>query len=105
MSIAGLELKQSSGTLRLAGQLDFRNAAVAYALVQRELQSGIDELDLGGLVNADSAALACLLAWRAGSNAAGRTLNLVAVPENLRALAQVSDVLQLLDSRQRVGGS
>ncbi len=104
MSIAGLELKQGGGTLRLAGQLDFGNAAVAFTSVQHQLQSGIVELDLGGLTNADSAALACLLAWRAESNHAGRTLNLVAIPENLRALAQVSDVLQLLDAPQRAGG-
>ena len=72
--------------------------------VRRALEQGVTQLDLAGLSHADSAALACLLAWRASAAEAGRALRLLAIPEGLRALAQVSDVLGLLDPASTAAG-
>ena len=96
MSGHGLTVLRDGDTLRLAGPLGFANAAAAWGEVKRQL-AGIRQLDLGGLAASDSAALACLLGWRAQAGMRGRNLRLVGVPAHLRALAQVSDVSRLLD--------
>ncbi|EQD60363.1 protein of unknown function, STAS domain protein [mine drainage metagenome] len=96
MSAAGLEVSVDGDVLRLAGRLDFGNAAAAYRTIGASLAAGIARIDLSALGQADSATLACLLAWRAQSEHAGRALVFSAVPESLRALAQVSGVDVLL---------
>jgi ABC-type transporter Mla MlaB component len=96
MSVAGLEVSVDGDALRLSGRLDFANAAAAYPAINARLGAGITRIDLGALGQADSATLACLLAWRARSECAGRALAYSAVPESLRALAQVSGVAGLL---------
>ena len=96
MSVAGLEIRVDGDALRLSGRLDFTNAAAAYRAISARLVAGITRIDLGALGQADSATLACLLAWRAQSARAGRTLVFAALPESLRALAQVSGVDGLL---------
>ena len=96
MSVPGLDLRIDGDTLRLSGRLDFGNAAAAYPAINARLGAGVTRIDLGALGQADSATLACLLAWRARSERAGRALAYSAVPESLRALAQVSGVAGLL---------
>ncbi len=91
-----------AGTLALAGTLGFANAAACHAQVARALHAdGITVLDLGGLERADSAALACVLAWIADRRAHGRALRVSALPEGLRALARVCEVEDLLDAAAR----
>ena len=104
MSATDLHAERQGDALRLSGRLDFGNAAAALVTVRRALEQGVTQLDLAGLSHADSAALACLLAWRASAAEAGRALRLLAIPESLRALAQVSDVLGLLDPASTVAG-
>jgi ABC-type transporter Mla MlaB component len=96
MSVAGLEVSVDGDALRLSGRLDFANAATAYRAIGARLVAGIARIDLSALGQADSATLACLLAWRAQSERAGRVLAFSAVPESLHALAQVSGVGVLL---------
>ncbi|WP_276964842.1 STAS domain-containing protein [Metallibacterium scheffleri] len=96
MSVAGLEVSVDGDALRLSGRLDFANAAAAYRAISTRLVAGIVRIDLSALGQADSATLACLLAWRAQSERAGRMLVLSALPESLHALAQVSGVDGLL---------
>lgn len=102
MSGSACRLQQpQAGTLALAGTLGFANAAACYAQVARALQDGIAILDLGGLERADSAALACVLAWIADCRGRGRVLQVSALPEGLRALARVCEVEDLLDAASR----
>jgi phospholipid transport system transporter-binding protein len=94
-----LTLGQPDGaTLALTGALTFATAARAYAEGGRALADGRQtRLDLGGLVHADSAGLACVLAFAAEASRAGRHLEVVNWPEGLRALAEVCDVAALLE--------
>ena len=104
MSSAELHAERQGDALRLSGRLHFGNAAAALVTVRSALEHGVTQLDLAGLSHADSAALACLLAWRASAADAGHALRLLAIPESLRALAQVSDVLGLLDPAGTAAG-
>lgn len=85
-------------TLALAGALTFATVARAFADAGRALAGGVQtRLDLGGLVRADSAGLACVLALAAAASRAGRELVVVHLPDGLRSLAEVCDALPLLD--------
>jgi phospholipid transport system transporter-binding protein len=87
-----------AATLALTGALTFATAARAYAEGSRALADGAQtRLDLGGLVRADSAGLACVLALAAEASRAGRQLEVVNWPEGLHALAEVCDVTALLE--------
>jgi phospholipid transport system transporter-binding protein len=91
-------LEAAEGRLRLRGELTFATAAGAYEQGLRLLLGGQapQRLDLGGLSVADSAGLACVLALMAAAREQGRTLVVEQLPDGLRALAQVSDVADLL---------
>ena len=103
MSDSACRLQQPrAGTLALTGTLGFVNAAACHAEVGRALHGGaIAILDLGGLERADSAALACVLAWIADRRAHGGSLQVSALPDGLRALARVCEVEDLLDAAAR----
>ena len=103
MSDSACRLQHSSAdTLALTGTLGFANAAACFAEVTRALHAdAIAILDLGGLGRADSAALACVLAWIADRRAHGRSLQVSALPDGLRALARVCEVEDLLDAAAR----
>jgi phospholipid transport system transporter-binding protein len=55
-------------------------------------------VDLAGVVHADSAALAVLLALRRRANADGRRLTFASVPPMLDSLARVYDLEEILAS-------
>ncbi|MGH8155861.1 MAG: STAS domain-containing protein [Rhodanobacteraceae bacterium] len=85
-------------TLALSGALTFATVKHAFAEAGRVLADGAQtRLDLGGLVRADSAGLACVLALAAAADRAGRRLDVVNWPEGLHSLAEVCDALALLD--------
>ncbi|HEX5353805.1 MAG TPA: STAS domain-containing protein [Rhodanobacteraceae bacterium] len=104
-SVDALTLDQPDrDTLALVGALTFTTAARAFGEGGRALTAGRQtRLDLGGLVRADSAGLACVLALAAFANRAGRRLRVVHWPEGLRSLAAVCDVVDLLDTPVATG--
>ena len=53
-------------------------------------------IDLGGVSEADSSALSLLLEWQRAAKARGFRIKYSGLPENLRSLAQVYGVLELL---------
>jgi phospholipid transport system transporter-binding protein len=84
--------------LAIRGALTFATAQRACADGERALAAGSQtNLDLAGVVHADSAGLACVVALAAAANRAGRRLRVVALPEGLRALAEVCGVAALLE--------
>jgi phospholipid transport system transporter-binding protein len=88
---------ESEGRLRASGELDFASAA-------RALRAGLDllpagrpcTLDLSGITTADSAGLAVLIEWLSVAGARGGTLAFESVPAQLRAIARISDLEELL---------
>ena len=53
-------------------------------------------IDLSGVTEVDSSALSLLLEWRRRALQAGRTVRYVNVPANLRSLAELYGITELL---------
>jgi len=53
-------------------------------------------LDLAGVEEADSSALSLLFEWQRAAKARGFQLNIVNLPQNMRSLAEVYGVLELI---------
>jgi phospholipid transport system transporter-binding protein len=89
--------RPAAGTLGVSGVLSFGTAAAALADIGAALAAGpVARLDLAGVVRADSAGLACVLAVQAEAERLGRPLAVVNMPDGMRALAQVCEVEALV---------
>ena len=96
---AALE-KLGEARYRIRGELSFAVAARLHGEGQRAFfgePARCVEVDCSGVSSADSAGLAVLLEWLAGASVAGRSLKFVGVPENLRAIARISEVESLIE--------
>lgn len=98
MSADAYQLQRpAAGTLGISGVLSFGTAAAALADIGAALAAGpVERLDLAGVVRADSAGLACVLAVQAEAQRLGRPLAVVNMPEGMRALAKVCEVETLV---------
>lgn len=92
------------GGFLLRGELTFATAAEALER-SRELFRGhaVIELDLSGVTAADSAGLALLLEWITWARGSARELQFHHMPEQLLAIAQISEVEDLLRRAERWG--
>ena len=85
------------GSYRVSGELTFATVSDALELSQPILHGSTDLiLDLSGVGSADSAGLALLIEWYRQASRATKAIRFVGVPSQLRALAKISDVDQLL---------
>jgi phospholipid transport system transporter-binding protein len=80
--------------LRASGEITYANAA--QVLTQLPEARGPVDVDLSGLLNADSATLAVLIAWSAHARERGAPLRYLNAPPALHNLARLSDVDTLL---------
>jgi len=98
---------QSTGEGRflVRGELTFATAEEALER-SRKLFRGhaVIELDLSGVTAADSAGLALLLEWITWARGNARELQFRHIPGQLRAIAQISEVEDLLRRAERWGG-
>jgi phospholipid transport system transporter-binding protein len=86
------------GRVRIEGRLEFESVDRALLDRSRASLGGHGDLvvDLAGVESGDSAGLALLIEWRAWAEAAGRSLVFENVPESLLAIADISEVSELL---------
>jgi len=94
-------LERSGGRLEIKGALTFATA-------RKARQQGLHllsvssvralEVDCSGITASDSAGLTVLLDWLAAAKRANRSLQLRNLPESIRAVAQISDVTELLEA-------
>lgn len=98
---AAAELQEHSpGKFAARGPLTFATASRAResglaafgAANSREL-----EVDCSGITSSDSAGMSVLLDWLAIAKRAGRSMHFVSLPEQVQAIARISDVLELLE--------
>lgn len=82
--------------LEARGELGFGTAAEALKAGLALLGSGAWVVDLAGVTSADSAGLAVLVEWLAAVNERGGTLRFESVPEQLVAIARISELDGLL---------
>ncbi len=98
---AAVELKESSpGKFTASGPLIFATARFAR-------ESGLAafgaagsraiEVDCSGITASDSAGMTVLLDWLAIARRSGHAMYFASLPEQVQAIARISDVLELLE--------
>ena len=95
-----MQIEKGEDGLRVTGRLDF--ATVPDFLDRAETVFGAKSscrLDLARLEHVDSAGIAALLWLKRRLGDSGRTLDLVNLPEQGRAMADVAGVMALLQGR------
>lgn len=94
-----------SATIEAAGQGRFTvggvlNAGTVKAVLERSRSlfpaSGEFEVDLAAVTQGDSAGLALLIEWLRQAHERSQQLRLVNIPQQIAALARISDVEELL---------
>ncbi|MCW5570637.1 MAG: STAS domain-containing protein [Steroidobacteraceae bacterium] len=94
-------VEAAPGRLALRGGLDFSSAATAHeAGLAHFRRDGAREwiVDCSGLDFANSAAVAVLLDWLAVVHRAGGHLRYEGLPDRVRAIAEISEVEELLET-------
>ncbi len=96
-----VELKQiAPGRFAAHGPFTFTTARRAREAGLKALHAtspGQIEIDCGGITSSDSAGMTVLLDWLASAKHAGRSLRYANLPEQVRDLAHIADVLELLE--------
>lgn len=83
--------------LRAFGELDFSTAAAALEQGESMLATGQRWIvDLAGVTLGDSAGVAVLVEWLSAASARGATLGFESVPEQMLAIARISELEDLL---------
>ena len=97
-SAVGLK-ETSPGQFSATGPLTFATARLAreaglaaFAGTSKQIQ-----VDCGGITSSDSAGMTVLLDWLAFARRTGRSMHFGNLPEQVRAIARISDVLELLE--------
>ena len=93
-------LTGGDGKLQAGGPLTFASARRARELGLDAVGAAADGalvIDCQGITVSDSAGLAVLLDWLAAARAQGRSLRFTHLPQGLAALAQISEVNELLE--------
>jgi phospholipid transport system transporter-binding protein len=86
----------SQGRCRIQGPVTLLNVEALRAQGLRLLAGQDAVIDLSGVTQADSAALSVLLEWSRAAAASGRALRFENANPNLRTLADLYDVRELL---------
>lgn len=85
------------GRYRVDGALTFATVRNALRIGAPQFDAAeLTEIDLSGVSSADSAGLALLVEWYRQAARANRSIRFVNVPEQLRALAKISELDRLL---------
>ncbi|MGB5102641.1 MAG: STAS domain-containing protein [Steroidobacteraceae bacterium] len=88
------------GRLQATGDLTFTTAAAALNDGLRLLQrNGTWVVDLSAVTSGDSAGVAVLVEWIAAVRKAGGSIRYANVPAQMRAIARIADLEDLLLSR------
>jgi phospholipid transport system transporter-binding protein len=86
------------GRCKLEGPLTLENIVAVLEESERQLPAAEKiVVDLAGVTEVDSSAVSLLLEWRRAALRDKRKLEFVNLPENLKSLAQLYGVIELLD--------
>lgn len=84
------------GNCRLEGPVTITNAVAVLEEGNRLFTGERVTVDLAGVTELDSAALSLLLEWRRAARRANRRIDYINLPENLKSLAALYGVSELL---------
>ncbi len=94
---ANAEIVRNGATIGIVGAVTIDNVSGLIETGRAKLDPEVREVDLGGLNEVDSSAIGLLLEWQRSAQARhGVRLRFTNLPENLRSLASLYDVLELI---------
>lgn len=85
------------GRCTLQGPVTIQNAAAVLEEGNRLFAADQVTLDLAAVTEVDSAAVSLLLEWRRTARRANRRIEFVNLPDNLKSLAKLYGVTELLE--------
>jgi len=89
-------IEVADGRLTVTGPMTMLSAAALKSAGDAAVAAGAAVVDLAGVTEADSAAVAVLFSWLRVAQQAQRPLSIVAAPDSLRSLATLYGVADLL---------
>ena len=89
-------IERSGDQIVIRSAMTFAEAVRLRDAVLKEIDRNGVTIDLGAVAEADSTALSLLLEWQRAAKASGWTLRFSNLPGNLRSLAEVYGVLELI---------
>jgi len=93
-------ISRDGGRCKVEGPLTLENIVAVLEESQRELGAAAEVVvDLAGVTEVDSSAVSLLLEWRRAALRDKRKLEFVNLPDNLKSLAQLYGVTELLDGK------
>ncbi|MDR6915275.1 phospholipid transport system transporter-binding protein [Pseudomonas sp. 3296] len=98
MSVSAIRMSES-GELRLSGMLDYLTAPglrkQGQALIKSSAATAL-VVDCSAVLKSSSVGLSLLLCFMRDAEAAGKALSIRGMPEDMREIAQVSELTELL---------
>lgn len=98
MSSAAIS-SDAAGVLHLTGVLDYSTGPVLREQGQRLIHNASEQtlhINCAGVERSSSVGLALLLAYMRDAQAVGKTVELLQLPEDMRKIAQVSNLSEML---------
>jgi phospholipid transport system transporter-binding protein len=92
-------IKCEEGRCRVDGPVTMANVTGLLAEGTNLFRVADVVVDLSGVTEVDSSAVSLLLEWRRSAQAAARRVEFVNIPPNLKSLADLYGVAELLDAR------
>jgi phospholipid transport system transporter-binding protein len=89
-------MRRDGERIVLSGPVTLANVAALLEEGRRHLAEGAGTIDLAGVTELDSSALALLLAWLREARAGGRAVAFANLPESLQTIARLYGVEDLL---------
>ncbi|MBS1217440.1 MAG: anti-sigma-factor antagonist [Proteobacteria bacterium] len=89
----------NAGRCTLKGAVNLENALALREDGLRLFTQSEVTLDLSGVTEVDSAAISLLFEWRRAAQAANRSIRFVNLPDNLKSLAQLYGVTELVGAQ------
>jgi phospholipid transport system transporter-binding protein len=86
------------GRCTVQGPITVDNVVTLLEQGREQLAAASATIDLSGVTEVDSSALSLLLEWRRDAARSGRTVRFDRLPTNLRSLAQLYGVTELLSA-------
>jgi phospholipid transport system transporter-binding protein len=93
-----------AGRCTLSGPLTIQNAAAVLEEGNRLFAGERVTLDLDAVTEVDSAAVSLLLEWRRAAQRRQQRIDFINLPENLKSLAKLYGVAEMLDSGAALAG-
>ena len=89
-------IQRQGGSLRVSGRLTMDTIGTSFSDAMQPLEGKDWTIDLGEVEAVDSAAVSLLLGWLRNAQRHGASVSFVNVPENLRSLADLYGVAEVL---------